>query len=196
MLARGTATRVRNLINRFGGEGLFRRDGLCRSIVINTRREVATLVYKLTHPGDPHPRGWWGVADCMGKVREFKFDAVIGIGGAGKEPQRWGIARKLLWIGIGPDRVPSPIREDWSDLVTFEHFLAYGNAGPLLAMEAPVLAKLMYGQGCPQRYKIKGFTKRELNDIDNLLERAKNAPRSDKPPRVQPIRSDATCGCH
>ena len=43
---------------------------------------MVTLVYKMTHKGDPDPDlGHWGVEDCMGRVRGFKFDAVIGIGG-------------------------------------------------------------------------------------------------------------------
>ena len=41
---------------------------------------MVTLVYKMTHKGDPSdkPVGWWG---DHGRVRAFKFDAVIGIGG-------------------------------------------------------------------------------------------------------------------
>ena len=66
---------------------------------------MATLVYKMTHKGDPDPDfGHWGVEDCMGRVRGFKFDAVIGIGGRSwwtNQPNRAG---ELIWIGIGPQK--------------------------------------------------------------------------------------------
>ena len=54
------------------------------------------LIYKRTHTGDPDPEhGIFGEAadeatDCMGKVRGYGFDAVIGVGGTGLEPQSQG----------------------------------------------------------------------------------------------------------
>src|SRR5262249_54001126 len=67
---------------------------------------MRTLIYKRTHHGDPDPEtGEFGCNDCMGTVRCWKFDAVIGIGGIGAEPKRYGIAGKLTWIGIGARKI-------------------------------------------------------------------------------------------
>jgi len=55
--------------------------------------------------GDPHPdTGVFGNNDCLGKIRGYEYDAVIGIGGGGKESQRYNIFRKLIWIGIRPNK--------------------------------------------------------------------------------------------
>jgi len=49
-----------------------------------------TLIYKRTHTGDPHREvGVFGENGCMRRVRGYKFDAVIGIGGIGPEPKKW-----------------------------------------------------------------------------------------------------------
>jgi len=70
------------------------------------RLQVQTLIYKRTHSGDPDPKtGVFGNHDCMGKVRGWPFDAVIGIGGVGQEPQSHRIAGRLTWIGIGPQAI-------------------------------------------------------------------------------------------
>ena len=60
------------------------------------------LTYKRTHPGDPNPEGIVGIADCMVKVRGYDYDAVIGVGGTGAEPQSHGIDGKITWIGVHP----------------------------------------------------------------------------------------------
>ena len=86
----------------------------------------------------------------MGAVRDFDFEAVIGIGGKGHEPKRWGMDRKLLWIGIGPRKSPAIIADDRGPLVSFEHFLSYGNAGPPLVDHAPRVAERLYCAGCTQ----------------------------------------------
>jgi hypothetical protein len=63
---------------------------------------MRTLIYKRTHSGDPDPKtGVFGCNNCMKTVRGWVFDAVIGIGGIGREPECEGIAGKLTWIGIG-----------------------------------------------------------------------------------------------
>src|SRR5205823_1424348 len=47
---------------------------------------MKVLVYKQTHSGDPDERtGVWGVSDCMGRIRSWPYDAVIGVGGASIE---------------------------------------------------------------------------------------------------------------
>ena len=62
---------------------------------------MRTLIYKRTHSGDPDPQtGVFGNHDCMGSVRAWEFDAVIGIGGVGPEPRRHGIAGKLTYVAV------------------------------------------------------------------------------------------------
>jgi len=39
------------------------------------------LIYKRTHTGDPDLKGRFGIHDCMGRVRDYDYDAVIGVGG-------------------------------------------------------------------------------------------------------------------
>jgi hypothetical protein len=96
---------------------------------------MRTLIYKRTHHGDPDPAGRFGTYDCMGRVRSWKFDAVIGVGGIGAEPVTHGLAGKVNWIGIGPHRADAPGKR--GPIVTFDHFLFYGAGGPLFAPLAP-----------------------------------------------------------
>ena len=69
---------------------------------------MRTLVYKRTHIGDPNDQGEFGCNGCMGGVRNWDYDAVIGIGGQSEKPLKWGIARKLTWIGIRPHKASVP----------------------------------------------------------------------------------------
>jgi hypothetical protein len=98
--------------------------------------QMRALIYKRTHSGDPDPEtGVFGNHDSMGTARTWSFDAVIGVGGIGREAQSEGIARKLTWVGIGPHKTGEPSRP----LVTFDHFLYYGEEGPLLDKKASAL---------------------------------------------------------
>lgn len=103
------------------------------------------LVYKRTHHGDPDSDGCFGTFDCMGRVRDWNYDAVIGIGGVGSEARAAGLAGKVNWIGIGPQRVTSSDGLWRGSLVTFDHFLHYGEDGDDLRSIAPKLATWMYG---------------------------------------------------
>src|SRR5439155_20625964 len=108
---------------------------------------MRTLIYKRTHPGDPDSKtGVFGNHDCMGSVRAWEFDAVIGIGGVGQEPKSHGIAGKLTWIGIGPEKILSdPNRANSrGPRVRFHHFWYRGEGGPLLREKYPALASRMY----------------------------------------------------
>lgn len=99
------------------------------------------LTYKRTHIGDPDSTGQFGINDCMGRVRNRRFDAVIGVGGVGPEPRSEGIAGKLTWIGIGPRRVAGPWR---GDIVSFEHFVLLDAEGPDFRRVAPNLARRLF----------------------------------------------------
>src|SRR4051794_25830153 len=106
------------------------------------RPTLRTLVYKRTHVGDPDPAGRFGIHGCMGRVRAWRFDAVIGIGGLGPEPTSHGIDGRVTWIGIGPRH--SLAKDPRGPLVTFDHFVLFDHRGPLLNDLAPRLAKRMY----------------------------------------------------
>ena len=70
---------------------------------------MRTLIYKRTHSGDPDPEtGVFGSHNCMKSVRGHCFNAVIGIGGIGKERRRRGIDGKLTWIGIDAQSFMTP----------------------------------------------------------------------------------------
>ena len=130
---------------------------------------LRTLVYKRTHNGDPCPEtGIFGNHDCMRGVRGWKYDAIIGVGGIGPMAEREGIARKLTWIGIGPQIV-----DKRHLLVAFQHFKYYGPKGPPLEVEYKALARRMYSGGV--RVIIDGLTAAERADVDRILALAKKA---------------------
>jgi len=110
----------------------------------------------------------------MKRVRGWDFDAVIGIGGIGQEPQRDGIAGKLTWVGIGPHkRKKAGVQHP---LVTFDHFLYYGEKGPLLKTVAPALARRMYDGNV--RILKNSLSDEERLEVEKILDIAKGAPPS------------------
>lgn len=139
---------------------------------------MRTFIYKRTHSGDPDPAtGEFGNHDCMGSCRSWSFDAVIGVGGTGSEPVSCGIARKLTWVGVGPHKTGDSRRP----LVTFDHFLYYGEKGPLLEEVAKNLARHFYKGGVRT---LVNLTSEESREVDGILASAMTAPPS-------PMR----CGC-
>lgn len=135
---------------------------------------MRTLVYKRTHPGDPDAAGRFGIYDCMGRVRAWAFDAVIGVGGIGDEPASHGLDAKVNWIGIGPHKRAAAGKR--GPIVTFDHFLYYGPEGPAFVARAPELAHRMYSRNV--RVLMGGAKPSELREIDKLLKLAKDAPPS------------------
>ncbi len=124
------------------------------------------LTYKRTHIGDPDQDGRFGIYDCMGRVRDYAFDAVIGIGGIGQEPKNFGIDRKINWVGINPKRRPSPGGKGVE--VTFEKFLLLEEHGPLLETLAPSLARRMYEGGA--RILLKNYSDLERGEATAILQ--------------------------
>jgi hypothetical protein len=141
---------------------------------------MRTLIYKRTHSGDPDPRtGIFGNNDCMKSVRGWPFTAVKGIGGIGREPQNKGIAGKLTWVGVGAHKTCDDSDHADRPLVTFDHFLYYGEEGPLLREMAPQLARRMYGKNV--RVLMNSLSPKERREVEGILELARNAPRSSHP---------------
>src|SRR6266481_925955 len=123
------------------------------------------LTYKRTHIGDPDERGRFGIYDCMGSVRDYEYDAVIGIGGLGSEPKTFGIDRKINWVGIKPTKRRS--RNFRGGVVRFEYFRRWESQGPLLETLAPLLAKRMYAKGA--RLLLTGYTADEQAEAERIL---------------------------
>jgi hypothetical protein len=132
---------------------------------------MATLVYKMTHKGDPDSDlGIWGVEDCMGQVRDYEFDAVIGIGGRSwsNETSRMG---EIVWIGLGPEMVD---RTDRGPVLRFAHFRYFREGELMLRTIAPNLEKAMYN--C--RFKLYRFSRLQEQEIARIRKKAKRAGRS------------------
>ena len=111
----------------------------------------------------------------MGTIRNFPFDAVIGVGGTGKEPQSYGIDRKVNWVGVNPQR-KHKTNGARAGIVTFEKFALFEDRGPLLHLVAPLLAKRMYAG---RRFVFKSITPSEHAEAIQLLELAdKGSPAS------------------
>ena len=156
---------------------------------------VRTLIYKRTHSGDPNPHaGVFGNHNYMGQVRGWQFDAVIGVGGTGKEPQENGIAGLLTWIGIGANKTGDLRRPH----VKFDHFLYFGERGRPLLEIAPRLADHVYGK----RVRVmtsSSMSEAELAEVDAILRLARDAPpsghskRTKRPAERKKCRKQSSC---
>jgi len=145
---------------------------------------MRTLIYKRTHSGDPDPSsGVFGNNDCMGSVKGWQYDAVIGIGGIGPEPRRKGIGGKLTWVGIGPHKVFDNPSKPRNPKVSFDHFWYLGEGGPLIEALYPALAQRMYEKNVRVLVHCSQATWRgcqvDLNrEVLKILKRAKAASSS------------------
>jgi hypothetical protein len=146
------------------------------------------LTYKRTHIGDPDQAGRFGIYDCMVKIRDYEYDAVIGVGGVGAEPRGFGIVRKINWVGINPTKSGSKGNRGFE--VTFEYFLLLEEHGPLLEELAPSLAKRMFEGGA--RILLSGYSADELSEAKKILEWSKN---QSQPHTVGISRSGDAAGC-
>lgn len=136
--------------------------------------KMRTLIYKRTHTGDPDPAsGVFGNNNCMGQIRGWPFDAVIGVGGIGKYAQAEGISRLLPWIGIGAHKTDDLRRP----LVTFDHFSYRGERGPMLDEIAPNLAKHIYGKNV-RVITSSSLSETESAEVAKILKLARRAPPS------------------
>jgi hypothetical protein len=142
---------------------------------------MRTLIHKRTHTGDPDRNGWFGVYDCMGHVRTWEFDAVIGVGGIGAEPTSHGIDGRVTWIGIGPHKIAA--EGGRGPLVTFDHFVLFDAAGPSFLRHAPLLARRLYEHNV--RVLLHDLNASEKREVTRLLRLAKtaNASKSQPAPR-------------
>ena len=133
---------------------------------------MATLVYKMTHGGDPDADlGFWGVEDCMGQVRGYGFDAVIGIGGRSWWTNQASRTGEIVWIGLEPEIVD---QEERGPVLRFAHFRYFREGQLMLRTIAPRLDKAMH----IRRFMLYGFSQVEEQEIERILKLAKKAPAS------------------
>ena len=150
---------------------------------------LRTFVYKRTHEGDPDVNGCFGCCDCMGKKRNLDFQAVIGVGGIGREATKSGIAGIVTWVGIGPRRKSG--RNLRGKSVTFDQFIYFGTKGPEFRKEAPQLSKRMYSKNGP-RFLIDDITTQEQAEIQKLLARVKKYLLA---PRIKEVENPQNTSC-
>ncbi len=117
----------------------------------------------------------------MGSVRNWDFDAVIGVGGSGRWPRAEGIDSKVNWIGIGARKSPPAerMRGLW---VTFNHFVLFDEKGRDFRKIAPTLARRMYSTKL-LRFVFNDVNETEQAEIRRILEMAKTGPPSAGTPR-------------
>lgn len=107
----------------------------------------SALIYKRTHPGDPDGFGRFGNEDCMGRVRNYRYDFVIGVGGTSGEPRSHRLDRKINWVGRWPKRRVHPWPRARGDLIEFSpgDYLVMEEHGPLLQSVSRLLATRVFG---------------------------------------------------
>lgn len=125
-----------------------------------TNHDLKVLIYRRTQMYDPCQCGIFGICDCMGKVRSWDYNAVIGIGA--KDAEDDNISYKLTWVGINAHKQNSltigvdkkckykeckevDIKYQFrGPLVTFKHFCLVNEKGPMLSDCAPLLYQHMF----------------------------------------------------
>jgi len=132
------------------------------------------LIYKRARIGDPDSLGRFGTDDRLGRIRLLNYDAVLGIGGTGREAERLGIARRINWVGVRPTKRPEP--DTGRVLATFGEFLLLEETGPLLHEVAPLLAQRMYKDRI--RFLMTGYTDEEQAEAEAIVEWARRHPQT------------------
>jgi hypothetical protein len=145
-----------------------------------------TLVYKRTHKGDPDESRIFGIHDCMGQVRGYLFDAVIGVGGKSPDSGSEDIARKINWVGINPSKSSASSqvwigarRPDWSKsfrgpLVTFDRFIFLDEKGPDFKDFAPKLFTYMFEDQHVRLVMSRSRPRQMQEEVQEILSWAEN----------------------
>lgn len=143
-------------------------------IISNTETAMKVLIYKRTHTGDPDERGIFGIYDCMGRMRNWNFDAVIGIGGKSPWKGHTGIKQKINWIGLGPKKIFPTER---GNRVVFAHFKLYEECGNNIKDYYPNLFNYMYNPG--RRFTMSSnLPENVFEEVKMILNSIKNCPAS------------------
>jgi hypothetical protein len=128
------------------------------------------LIYKRTHVGDPDAGRQFGNEGCMGRIRGFAFDAVIGVGGISGLPTQQGIAERINWVGRRLKKSSNPI-DSRGPLVSFsaKDFRLFEQQGPLLSKVAPLLAKRVFDSRA--RFFFRSLSPAEQREAQQLIKR-------------------------
>lgn len=135
---------------------------------------MKVLIYKRTHKGDPDIQGIFGNQDCMGRMREWNFDAVIGIGGNSPWKEDRDIRHKINWIGLGPKKSGSNER---GASIVFSHFALFEEKGMDIEQNFPHLFRYMY-QSRKRFDMSKVLPENVFQEVKLMLESAKKYPES------------------
>lgn len=128
------------------------------------------LIYKRNHTGDPDSNGTFGCDDCMGKIRGYRYDAVIGIGVSRPWPEFEGIADRITWVGVGPRRVGTH-KARAAPVIRFDRWHVSDAKGKDLRSFAPRLAEYFYSKH--RRYFFSdGLSDEIQQDIERILKLA------------------------
>ncbi|MFH1066659.1 MAG: hypothetical protein V1746_01985 [bacterium] len=161
---------------------------------MHKQKRKKTLIYKQKRTNDPDGSGWWGIHNCMKGVRNWDFDAVIGIGGKSREAKKNGIDRKITWIGIGAKQHKQKGRPL---LIAFKNFIRFEKSSKKLRRIAPNLSKRMY-YSKKARFIFDSFTKKQKKEVRKLLKMAKGGKSSSirKPRHQQCMKKDRCAPRH
>lgn len=136
---------------------------------------MRVLIYKRTHKGDPGDKGIFGNQDCMGRVRNWNYDAVIGIGGKTTFKGDEDIKYKINWIGLAPQRIKSKNRR--ADYVGFSHYALFEEKGEEIGKHYPNLFDYMYN--CRKRFDMASELPEDVYvEVLKILDSVKNYPPS------------------
>ena len=155
---------------------------------------LKTLIYKRTHRGDPDDSGRFGINHCMGRVRGYDFEAVIGVGGKRPDRGHEEIAMKVNWIGIGPEKV---VETKKGPILQFEIFRRFDKAGPRLQERAPDLFHYMFVEKHVRSVLSQNLPEEMQGEVQRLLhwaEKGKNLPKPE-PLRLKKKNDSGKCGC-
>lgn len=143
---------------------------------------MRVLIYKQTHIGDPDQYGCWGQTDCMGRIRNIQYDAVISAGGISAWPEKEGIAGKVTWLGLAPTKFKQ--HDFRGAIIQFQKFTRFETNGPQLSLEAPTLARHLF-EGRSRYFIAKG---KELEEAKALIEKYLNSQSNCMPSKKLPNR--------
>lgn len=139
---------------------------------------MRVLIYKRTHKNDPNEKGIFGIRDCMGNIRNWGYDAVIGIGGKSAWRNDTDIRYKINWIGLGPRRIGSPNRR--ADMVVFAHFELYEGNGLNIKDHYPNLYDYMYVDGNKKRFDMSSnLPESVFEEVKKIIDLVKDSPASE-----------------
>lgn len=138
---------------------------------------MRVLIYKRTHKHDPDEKGIFGIEDCMGRTRNWNYDAVIGIGAKSVWKDHTGIKYKINWIGLEPKRISSVKKR--GDMVVFAHFALYEEEGKNIEEHYPNLFDYMYVDGNRKRFDMSSsLPESVLEEVKEILYSIKDSPAS------------------